>query len=275
MDDVFKALADPTRRLLLDSLNKRNGQSLQELCAGLEAMTRQSVTKHLAVLEAAGLVVARKDGRRRLHYLNAAPINEISERWIGRYDRDRARALADLKHALEDSPMERSEFVYVTYIQTTPEKLWQALTDTAFTDRYFGRTGPKSDWALGSSVTWQLEAAGEYLDLGQVVLEAEPCRRLSYSWHNYQWAHAGLFGWTEEQFAELQKERISKVTFEIEPFGRGCRLTVLHDGFEGETEMLKGISQGWPMILSGLKTLLETGQDLVSAEPAEAAETAV
>src|SRR3954467_10922431 len=116
MDDVFKALADGARRALLDRLHSRNGQTLTELCDGL-AMSRQAVTKHLAVLEAANLVTTRRRGREKLHYLNAVPINDIADRWIGRYDRERARALADLKHALEDPAMSHDEFVYVTYIQ--------------------------------------------------------------------------------------------------------------------------------------------------------------
>src|SRR5437763_15774667 len=99
LDDAFKALADPSRRLLLDSLNERGGQTLRELCAGLD-MARQSVSKHLAVLEAANLVSTLRRGREKLHYLNAAPINEISDRWINHYDRQRATALADLKSAL-------------------------------------------------------------------------------------------------------------------------------------------------------------------------------
>src|SRR3954449_9187037 len=101
-DDVFRALADPSRRRLLDSLNARNGQTLRELCAGLD-MTRQSVSKHLDVLEAANLVTTVWQGREKLHYLNAAPINEIAERWITRYDRGRVEALADLKHVLENA----------------------------------------------------------------------------------------------------------------------------------------------------------------------------
>ena len=132
MDDVFRALADASRRRLLDSLRTRNGQSLRELCAGLD-MARQSVSKHLGVLEAANLVTVRWRGREKLHYLNAAPISDIAERWISRYDQPRVQALADLKKALEDSPMSKPEFVYTTYISTTPERLWQALTDPAFT----------------------------------------------------------------------------------------------------------------------------------------------
>src|SRR5215211_1878474 len=107
MDEVFKALADPSRRLLLDSLNARNGQNLQELCAGLD-MARQSVSKHLAVLEAANVVTTLRRGREKLHFLNAEPINAIADRWISHYDRQRAEALADLKTALEQIPMTTS-----------------------------------------------------------------------------------------------------------------------------------------------------------------------
>jgi uncharacterized protein YndB with AHSA1/START domain len=260
MDPIFKALGDPSRRRLLDRLNERSGQSLRELGAGLD-MARQSVSKHLAVLESANLVVAVRRGRERLHYLNPAPINEIAERWIRSYDQPRVRALSDLKHALEDHSMDKPEFVYVTYIETAPEKLWQALTDPVFTDRYWGG-GPSSQWDVGSPLRWQVRSGGPYEDLGQVVLECDPYRRLSYTWHNYQWAWASRFGWTEEVFAELLQEKISKVTFELEPVGSVVKLTVIHDGFQGETEMLKGVRQGWPQILSNLKTLLETDDTL-------------
>jgi len=275
MDVVFKALGDPVRRGLLDRLNERNGQSLRELGAGLD-MARQSVTKHLAVLESANLVVAVRRGRERLHYLNPVPINEMAERWIRSYDQPRVRALSDLKHALEDTSMDKPEFVYVTYIETSPQKLWQALTDPAFTDRYWGG-GPTSAWDVGSPVRWQVRSGGAFEDLGQVVLECDPYRRLSYSWHNYQWAWASLFGWTEDVFAELVQEKISKVTFELEPVGSVVKLTVIHDGFQGETEMLKGIRQGWPQILSNLKTLLETDETLpwpTSVRPDVAAQDA-
>src|ERR1700745_2847496 len=148
-DDVFRALADPSRRMLLDSLNAHSGQTLRELCAGLD-MARQSVSKHLAVLEAANLVTTVRRGREKLHYLNAAPINEIAERWITRYERDRVHALADLKRALEDTHVDTPSFVYTTYIRTTPERLWQALTEPAFTERYWGMVF-HSDWRTGSS----------------------------------------------------------------------------------------------------------------------------
>src|ERR1700730_13166321 len=149
MDEVFRALAHPSRRRLLDSLNGRSGQTLRELCAGLD-MARQSVSKHLAILEEANLVTTVRRGREKLPYLNAAPIHDIAERWLTRFDQTRVAALSDLKRALEDSPMPtpRPEFVYTTYIHTTPEQLWRALTDPAFTERYWGLNF-ESDWKTG------------------------------------------------------------------------------------------------------------------------------
>src|ERR1700722_13012838 len=177
MDEVFRALADPSRRLLLDSLNERSGQTLRELCTGLD-MARQSVSKHLAVLEAAHLVTSVRRGREKHHYLNAAPINEIAERWITRYEQDRVHALADLKRALEDTPVDKPSFVYATYIQTTPERLWQALTDPAFTERYWAITF-ESDGTPGASMTWRTRGL-TIADPKQVVVKSEPYRRLSY-----------------------------------------------------------------------------------------------
>ena len=240
-DAVFRALADSSRRRLLDSLNSHNGQTLRDLCAGLE-MTRQAVAKHLAVLEAAGLVATARRGREKWHYLNAAPINDIADRWMTRYDRQRAQALADLKQALEDQTMSQTEFVYVTYIKTTPEKLWTALTEPAFIRRYFGGGGPESDWKVGSPVHWRMSAADGPHDWDQQVLEAEPNRRLAYTWHNYQPEMAQMFGWTDEKLAELRKEKRSKVTFEIEPMGPMVMLTVTHDDFEPDSEALANLS---------------------------------
>jgi uncharacterized protein YndB with AHSA1/START domain/DNA-binding transcriptional ArsR family regulator len=259
MDEVFKALGDPSRRQLLDSLNARNGQSLRELCAG-QSMTRQSVSKHLAVLEAANLVTTRWRGREKLHYLNAEPINAIAERWISRYDRERARALADLKTALEQDPMTSTEFVYTTYIRTTPERLWQALTDPAFTRRYWG-VAFESDWQAGSTITWE-DHGVKVADPAQVVLEAEPHRRLSYTWHTFtpEWAEG--VGLSDEVLAKLAGERRSKVTFEIEPRGEMVKLTVVHGGFEPGSTVLGMVGEGWPELLSSLKTLLETGEPL-------------
>jgi uncharacterized protein YndB with AHSA1/START domain/DNA-binding transcriptional ArsR family regulator len=262
MDDVFKALADPNRRRLLDRLNARNGQSLRELCAGL-GMARQSVSKHLAVLEAAELVSTLWRGREKLHYLNAAPINAIAERWINRYHRERANTLTDLTTALERTPMSNTgntEFVYTTYINTTPERLWQALTEPAFTRRYWGAE-LTSDWRVGSTVTW-LESGVRIADPEQVVLEAEPGKRLAYTWHTFTREFGDVHGFDRELVDKWASEPRSKVTFDIEPFGELVKLTVVHDDFPPGSSVLEGIRHGWPAILASLKTLLETGEPL-------------
>ena len=262
MDEVFRALSDPSRRRLLDSLNSRNGQSLRELCAGLE-MARQSVSKHLVILEDASLVTTVWRGREKLHYLNAAPINEIAERWINHYDQPRVTALSDLKKALEGTAMSKPEFVYTTYINTTPERLWQGLTDPAFTRRYWGGVAFESDWRAGSTFTLELAKHGvKIADPAQVVLESDPYRRLSYTWHTFAPEWAAAYGVSDEHLAQVASERRSKVTFDIEPAGEMVKLTVIHDDFDAGSAVLEGISGGWPRILSDLKTLLETGDTL-------------
>jgi len=271
LDDAFKALADPSRRLLLDRLNQRNGQTLRELCAGLD-MARQSVSKHLAVLEAANLVTTVRRGREKLHYLNAAPINEIAERWITAYERDRVHALGDLKRTLEDTPVDRPSFVYVNYIKTTPERLWRALTEPAFTERYWGMAF-HTDWKTGSR--YVLNQFGlTIVDDEQMVLEAEPYRRLSYTWHAVTPEWADALDLTDEARRRLAAEPRSKVTFDIEPLdGEQVRLTVVHDGLLPGGLMGSLIGNGWPRVLSNLKTLLETGEtlpnSLVARTPAD------
>jgi uncharacterized protein YndB with AHSA1/START domain/DNA-binding transcriptional ArsR family regulator len=254
---VFRALADPSRRRLLDSLNARTGQTLRELCADMD-MARQSVSKHLAVLEAANLVTTLWRGREKLHYLNAAPINAISERWIDRYDQARVHALADLKQALEKPTMQKPSFVYTTYIHTTPERLYQALTDPAFTKRYWDVTF-ETDWNVGSTMVWDNHGA-IIDDPGQVVLEAEPGRRLSYTWHAFTPELGTAIGFSDELLAAAAAEPRSKVTFEIEPAGDAVKLTVVHDDFEPGSKVAESVSGGWPQVIAKLKTLLETGE---------------
>jgi DNA-binding transcriptional ArsR family regulator/uncharacterized protein YndB with AHSA1/START domain len=269
MDEVFKALADPSRRRLLDSLNARSGQTLRELCAGLD-MARQSVSKHLAVLEEANLVTTVRRGREKLHYLNAAPISDIAERWISRYDRARVQALADLKKALEDTPMDRPEFVYTTYIRTTPERLWQALTDPAFSRRYMGHA-IEADWKPGAVYAWD-QSGLKITHPDQVILEYEPYRRLAFTFHTFTpelGVHVGL---SDETVAAAASEPRSKVAFDIEPDGDQVKLTVVQDGFEPGSTVLELISSGWPVKLSGLKTMLEQPQP--AADPGRQAAAA-
>ncbi len=256
MNDVFRALSDPSRRGLLDRLNARSGQTLRELTAGL-GMSRQSVSKHLAVLEEANLVTTVWRGREKLHYLNAEPIETIGRRWIARYHASRVSALADLKSALEETAMTHPEFVYTTYIKTTQERLWQALTEPPFTKQYWGAE-LLSDWKVGSPVTW-IYGGVTVEDPEQVVLEADPPRRLAYTWQTITPEFARVVGFTEEYQRKVAAEPRSRVAFDLAPLDGLVRLTVVHDGFPQESEVLKSVSEGWPMILSGLKTFLETG----------------
>ncbi|MFI6028542.1 ArsR/SmtB family transcription factor [Amycolatopsis magusensis] len=266
MDEVFKALADASRRRLLDRLNARDGQTLRELCSELD-MARQSVSKHLAVLEAANLVTTVRRGREKWHYVNAEPINAIADRWISRYHHERVRALADLKTALENKPMSKPEFVHTSYIKTTPEELWQALTDPAFTIRYWGAV-LESEWTKGAPVTWE-QNGWKSADPEQVVLESDPYRRLSYTWHSFTPDFAGLMEVDPDFVKQAAAEPRSKVTFDLEPAGEVVKLTVRHDGFEPGSTVLEAVQGGWPHILSSLKSLVETGEPLPEPEPVE------
>ena len=272
MDAVFRALSDPARRRLLDRLNERNGLTLTELCEDM-GMTRQSVSKHLVVLEEAEVVETLRRGREKLHYLNAAPITDIADRWIHHYDRARAEALSDLKTALEATPMDtETTFVYTTYIHATPEKVWQGLTDPAFTKQYWrhptaGGVQMRSDWRKGSSYDLTYDESGLVVsDPEQVILESDPFRRLAYTWHTYTPAWAAAHGFDETDRAAWAAEPRSKVAFDIEEASDGVvKLSVVHDGFRAGSPQRQGVSTGWPAVVASLKTLLETGSALPSA----------
>jgi uncharacterized protein YndB with AHSA1/START domain len=242
MDEVFKALADPTRRGLLDELFERDGQSLGELEQRLP-MTRFGVMKHLRVLEQAGLVTSKRRGREKLHFLNPVPIRLVHDRWVSKYAEPWAATLSELKSRIEDEAMEK---VFEIYIKTTPQRLWRAIVDPELRSRYSFGVGISSDWSPGSS--YEAASGPTLISTGENI-EVDPPRRLVQSFN----AH-----WSEDVAAE----GTSRVTWEIEPVGDSCRLLVTHDQLpEGANEQLYG---GWPMILSGLKTLLETGEDLTT-----------
>jgi DNA-binding transcriptional ArsR family regulator/uncharacterized protein YndB with AHSA1/START domain len=273
-DAVFRALSDPARRRLLDRLNERNGLTLTELCADM-GMTRQSVSKHLDVLEEADLVTTLRRGREKLHYLNAAPINDIADRFIHHYDRARAEALSDLKTALEATPMDHksseTSFVYTTYIHATPERVWQGLTDPTFTERYWrhpksGGVSFRTDWQKGSAYDVAYDEVGLVITGSeQVVLESDPPRRLAYTWHTFSPEWAAAHQVDEATVAAWRAEPRSKVAFDIEEAGEGVvKLTVVHDGFAPGSAVLDGVRGGWPAVIASLKTLLETGSPLPS-----------
>jgi uncharacterized protein YndB with AHSA1/START domain/DNA-binding transcriptional ArsR family regulator len=243
MEPVFKALADPTRRALLDELFRQDGQTLGAL-AGRFAMTRVAVAKHLRLLEEAGLVASRRRGREKLHYLNPVPIRLVYERWVTKYTGAWAAGLTSLKRDLEDS----MEKVFEIYIRTSPERLWEAITDPEARARYQFGARVESDWTPGSGYTVEHAGAPRPLIEGE-NLEIDPPRRLVQSFRA---------AWGDDGGAE----GTSRVSWEIEPVGDSCRLTVTHDQLpDGADERLYG---GWPMILSGLKTWLETGDELTT-----------
>src|SRR3981189_549239 len=172
MDAVFKALADASRRKLLDRLFKRDGQTLGELCERVD-MTRFGVMKHLRVLEEAGLLVTRRQGREKLHYLNPMPIRLVHDRWVSKYRAPFAAALSDLKSRLED-PMEATQ-VYELFIRTTPDKPLQALTASEITKKYFFGEAIHSDFKRGS----QWHSTGPYgsRDVEGTSIQSGPPRR--------------------------------------------------------------------------------------------------
>jgi len=255
MELAFRALADPSRRALLDRLFERDGQTLTQLCERA-GMTRFGVMKHLRVLEAAGLVATRRSGRAKFHYLNPVPIRLIHDRWISKYAAPWVGALGDLKRQLEEeSVMNRPRHVYEVYIRTTPEKLWAAITRPEMTRQYFYANDVESDWTVGSLV--RHKGADGTVNLEGKILEVVPERRLVTTFRS-------LHGPGTENDAP------TRVTWEIEPRGEVCRLTLTHDDFDGITETYKMVGSGWNPILSGLKTLLETGKPLViGPAPAE------
>jgi len=244
MDEVFKALADPTRRSLLDELFQEDGQTLSTLERRLP-MTRFGVMKHLRVLEEANLIATRKRGREKLHFLNPVPIRLVHDRWVSKYAEPWAAALSGLKHELEGRTMEK---VFEVYIKTTPERLWEAIIDTELRQRYNFGVGVSSDWTPGSRYESVHPRAGMAIAEGE-NLEVDPPNRLVQSFTAL---------WRDQ----VKGEGTSRVTWEIEQVEYSCRLTVTHDQLaEGANDELFG---GWPMILSGLKTLLETGETLTT-----------
>jgi DNA-binding transcriptional ArsR family regulator len=243
VDEVFKALADPTRRSLLDELFRQDGQTLGNLEERLP-MSRFGVMKHLKVLEGAGLVVTRRRGREKLHFLNPVPIRLVHDRWVSKYSEPWVAGLSEIKERLEG----QMEKVYEIFIKTTPERLWDAITDPEIRAKYNFGAAVNSDWKVGSPISVDVAKHNVHLGEGE-VLEYDPPRRLVHTM-------AALWG------DDVKAEGFSRVIWEIEPVGDSCHLTLTHDQMrEGANAQIYG---GWPMILSGLKTWLECGELLTT-----------
>ena len=245
MDDIFKALGDPTRRLILDLLRQRDGRTVSEIEAEID-MTRFGVMKHLGVLEDVGLITARREGRFKYLHLNVVPLQRLMDRWIDPMLRPWARRLEDLRQTLEgETTMQAAAAtVYQTeiYIRTTPERLWQALTDPADTANYYFNSAVRSDWKTGSKLSY-LWPDGKEMVSGEII-EVDPPRTLVTT------------------FIPLFSDKPgpkTRVTYGLEPMGEVVRLVLTHEGL---TEADVGIRGGWVRIFNGLKTWLETGRPL-------------
>jgi uncharacterized protein YndB with AHSA1/START domain len=249
-DAVFRALADPTRRRVLDALRERNGQTLGELCEPLD-MARQSATQHLGVLERANLITTVRRGREKLHYLNPVAVWSIQDRWIEKFERPRLRALSAIKQRAEENSMaQRPRYVYVTYIESPPERVWDALIDADLTARYWGHSNV-SDWQAGSRWEHRRIDGSGIADVTGTVLEAAPPSRLVITFE--------APGESDES-----PHGPSVVTFELEPYHEIVRLTVTHENL-ADADAVEAVAAGWPAVCANLKSLLETGHVLPRA----------
>ena len=259
MAAVFRALGDPSRRLLLDRLFDRDGQTLGELAAELPAMTRFGVMRHLDVLEAAGLIETRRVGREKHHYLNPVPIRLIADRWIGKFAEPVVGRMAAIKHDLEAPAMLAPDHVYSVLIRATPDRIWQAITDGVETERYYYGTRVDSDWSKGGRVVYSypdgsIAADGEVIDI-------DPGRFVTMTFHA-RWS------------PEIDAEGPVRMTWQIEPADGGVsKLTVTTAGMHEGGVVQREFGGGVIYIVSGLKTYLETGRPMTAtgAEVASAA----
>ena len=265
-DALFRALADPSRRLLLDRLFERDGQTLGELDAALPQMTRIAVMKHLRVLERASLVISHRSGRRRLHYLNPVPIRRLHDRWLDKFRTRAADVLLTLQSLTEATTMatdagrdDRPIQVSQVFIRATPETVWRAITESEFTRRYYYGSSVESEWNAGSAYRYAID--GSDVIVG-TILEADPPRRLVMTFDAR---------WDDDVAADPP----SRLTWEIEEHSAAgvTKVTTIHDGFASRTATFESVAGGAPFILSALKSLLETGEPLVRSargEPAPA-----
>lgn len=247
MDEVFRAINDPSRRLLLDKLYERDGQTLGELCAHLPEMTRYGVMNHLRILEEANLVTTQKRGRSKFHYLNPVPIKLIQDRWISRYSEPRVGAITGLKARLEtgEQVMDKPVHVYKTYIRGSVEDVWDAIINPDKTSRYFYGTLVESDWEVGSPMNY-FYPDGRQASRGQ-ILSIDPPKRMEFTF---------LPLWDEA----LEAEGPAREVWALTEANGMVELSV--EIYEIGPKTLEDFTQGLPYIIAGLKSLVETGEGL-------------
>ncbi len=249
MDEVFRAINDPSRRLLLDRLFDQDGQTLGELCRHLPAMTRFGVMNHLRVLEDAGLVTTRKVGRSKHHYLNPVPIRLIHDRWISKYAEPVVGRMAGVKAHIEGgAPMAAPVHVYQVFIGAPQQAVWDAITDGDQTVQYFYGTRVESDWEPGSPLRYTDEDDNVVAD-GKIIAADAP-RRLEITFV----AH-----WDPE----LEAEGPAREVWQVDATGESSsKLTVELYDVDVDDKRYQEYTSGFPFIVSGLKTLLETGEPM-------------
>ncbi len=246
MDAIFKALNDPARRDLLDSLRQRDGQSLSDLEAVLD-MSRFGVMKHLRVLEDANLIVTRKDGRFKYHYLNALPLQEVMDRWAAPFLQRQARALTELKLKLErDTAMGKPDFMMQTFIRCTQDALWSALTEADQMAAYHFACNVVEGNAQVNAETAFIRPDGSAM-LTQTTTAMDPKSRIAMTF--------------EPKFMGPDAPA-SHMVYMIEEQGDACKLTIEHyDMAPGQ----EGFAEGWARLAASLKSYLETGEALKAA----------
>lgn len=247
MDEVFKAINDPSRRLLLDELYERDGQTLGELCAYLPEMTRYGVMNHLKILEEAELVTTLKQGRQKFHYLNPVPIKLVHDRWISRYAEPRVGAIAGIKARLEtgEHTMDKPVHIYKSYIRGSVEDVWDAITNPEKTEQYFYGTSVESDWEVGSPMTYRYPD-GRLASDGE-ILSIDPPKRLEFTFRAL---------WDEKLTAEGPAREVWEL---VESSGM---VELKIEIYEIGPLSLEDFSNGLPYIVAGLKSLVETGEAL-------------
>ena len=238
---MFRALSDPTRRSLLDALHEEDGQTLVALTAGHDDPHRGG---QASAPPRGGRPRRHPPPGPKLHFLNPVPIRLIHDRWVSKYTEPWAAGLAGLKTELEHT----MEKIFEIYIRTTPERLWEAITDPAIRAKYHFGVSARSDWTPGSSYTLEHPGVDGPLAVGENLV-VDPPHRLVQTMFTL---------WSEE----ARSAGTTRVTWEIEPVGDSCRLTVTHDQLTDDAP--PELYGGWPMILSGLKTWLETGETLTT-----------
>ena len=247
-DEIFKALNDPSRRLLLDALFVTDGQSLGELTELLPQMTRFGVMNHLSILAEAELVTTHKAGRRKLHYLNPVPLQLVHERWITKYTERKVRTMTQIKSDLESTTGSTTpDHIYQAIINVSPSTVWNAITDGDVTEQYFYGTRVECTWEVGAEIRY-IHGDGQVAGEGK-ILSIDPGMMVEMTFQAL---------WDDDLVAEGPAREI----WRVEDFNGATKLTIeLYDTPEGSMTFNE-FTNGFPYIVSGMKTLLETGESL-------------